>query len=80
MKKKSLAEFFCIFECLLTQNIKIHNSFDFSRLYRRLLGNSKTWGFSELFLPENDFETCSTANSTKQPYLYLAYISNKYDI
>ena len=53
---------------------------DFSEIYRRLLENSETGGFHELFLPENDFKTCSTANSTKQPYLYLTYISDKDDI
>ena len=30
--------------------------------YGRLLQNPKTGGFRELFLPENDFKTCSTVN------------------
>ena len=48
-----------------THLIKIHNSLDSSRPYGRLSESSKTWGFIELFLPENDFKTCSAANSAK---------------
>ena len=64
-KKKMLTEIFGIFEHLLTQNPT--NS---SRPYRRLLENPKRWGSRELFLPENDFKTCSTVSSS----IYLKYI------
>ena len=55
------------FECVLTQNkpIKIHNSRDSSRSYRRLFENPKTRCSRELFLPENNFKICSAVNSTK---------------
>ena len=72
------------------QLIKIHNSLVSTRLYGRLLENPKTWGSRELFLPENDFKTCSRVNSRKwlkngnlwllELYFYLKYISNKDDI
>ena len=45
--------------------LKIHNYFDFSRIYGRLLGNPKTWNSRELCLPENDLKTYSIANSAK---------------
>ena len=48
MFKKLLAEIFCIFECLLTQNSTNQDS---SRPCGRLS--------RELFLPENDFQTSS---------------------
>ena len=40
--------------------IKALNSLDSSRPNRRLSQNAKTGGLRELFLPENDFKTCST--------------------
>ena len=62
-KKKSLAEIFCIFECLLTRNPtnqKALNSLDSSRPCGRLLENQKTGSSRELFLPAHDFQTSST--------------------
>ena len=38
------------------------NSLDSSTTNGRLLEPPKTRGFRELFLPENDSKTCSTAN------------------
>ena len=38
---------------------------DSSRSYKRLLKNKTTGGSRELFLPENDFQTSSTANFPK---------------
>ena len=35
------------------------------------LENQKTGGSRELFLPENDFKTCSTVNSKKNRDLFL---------
>ena len=48
-KKRFFTDIFNIFDCLLAQN-----SLGFSRPYKRLLENTKTWGSRELFLPEND--------------------------
>ena len=45
-----------------THLIKALNSLDSSRPYERLLKNPKTGDFRELFLPENDFRTCSAVN------------------
>ena len=66
-KKRMLTEIFGFFEYLLTQTqlTKIHNSLDFSRSYGRLSENPKRWGSKELFLPESNFKTCSSVNSTK---------------
>ena len=50
---------------LKTQLIKALNFLDSSRPCRRLLENPKPGAFKELFLPENDFETCSTTNFPK---------------
>ena len=60
-KKKLLAEMFCIFECLLTQNPPNQCSqlSLFSQTIGRLLHNPKTGGSGKLFLPENYFKTCS---------------------
>ena len=41
--------------------------FDFSRSYGRLSQNPKIGEFRELFLPENDFKTCSKVNFPKNP-------------
>ena len=70
---------------MLTE-IKIPNSLDSSTLSE----NWKNMGFRELFLPKNDFKTCSRVNSRKwlknrnlwfsELYFYLKYISNKDDI
>ena len=49
-----------------TDLIKALNSLDSSQPNRRLLQNPKTKGFRELFLPENDFKTCSTENFPKK--------------
>ena len=73
---------------LKTQLIKIHNFFDSFRPNGRLLENQKTRGSRELFLPENDFKTCSTVNcrrwlKNRNFYFlefYLKYISDKNDI
>ena len=68
-QKKLLPEVFLIFERLLTQSqlIKIHNVLDSSRPYRRLLGNKKSGGSRELFLPENDFQTSTAVYFPKKP-------------
>ena len=52
-KKKLLAEIFCIFECLLTQNPtnQIHNSLDSSRPFERPSENKKIGALEKLFLP-----------------------------
>ena len=73
-----------------THLIKALYSLDSSRPNGRLSQNPKTGGFRELFLPENDFKTCSRVNSRKwlknrnlwflELYFYLKYISNKDDI
>ena len=42
-----------------THLIKVLSSLDFSRTSGRLSQNLKTGGFRRLFLPENDFKTCS---------------------
>ena len=52
MQKTLLAEFFCIFEHLLTQNPTNQGSLDSSRTCGRLLENPKT---ESSRLPENDF-------------------------
>ena len=63
MKKKLLAEIFCIFECLLTQNPTNQGSQVYSsRSYGRLLENQKEGGSRDIFLPENDFQTSSVIN------------------
>ena len=49
-----------------THLIKALYSLDSSRPNGRLSQNPKTGGFRELFLPENDFKTCSTINSSKK--------------
>ena len=46
-------------------DLKPLNSFDFSRSYGRLSQNPKIGEFRELFLPENDFKTCSTVHFPK---------------
>ena len=55
-KKTLLAEVFCIFQHLLTQNPTNQGSLDTSRTYERLLENPKTEGSRELFQPENNFQ------------------------
>ena len=52
-----------ILNCLL---IKVLNSLDYSGPYGRLLEHPETEGFEELFLPENDFKTCSAVNFPKK--------------
>ena len=51
------------FKKILLAVIKALNSLYSSRSYRRLLENSKTGFFRELFLPENDFQTSPTVKS-----------------
>ena len=49
-----------------THLIKTLYSLDSSRPNGRLLQNLKTGGFRELFLPKNDFKTCSKVNFPKK--------------
>ena len=49
-----------------TQQIKALNSPDSSRSYRKPLENPKTHSFKKLFLPKNDFKTCSAVNFLKK--------------
>ena len=51
---------------LKTHLIKALNSLDSSRPNGRLSQNLKTGSFRELFLPENDFKTCSAVNFPKK--------------
>ena len=53
--------------CLLPQNPSnpISQLSWFSRPNRRLLENQKVGGSKELFLPEDDFKTCSAVNFPK---------------
>ena len=89
-RKKNVTKIFDAFAYLLTYNsaqLKIPNYLDFSRKYRWLLENPKTWNSRELCLPENDFKTYCIANSVKwlknsilwflELYFYLKYISDK---
>ena len=68
VKKTFSAEIFGIFECLLPQNPSNQSSYsiDSSRPNGRLSHNPKTGSFRELFLPENDFKTCSAVNFPKK--------------
>ena len=49
-----------------THLIKALTFFDSSRPNGRLSQNPKIGSFGELFLPENDFKTCSTVNFPKK--------------
>ena len=49
-----------------THLIKALYSLDSSRPNGRLSLNPKTEGFRKLFLPENDFKTCSAVNFPKK--------------
>ena len=49
-----------------THLIKALYCLDSSRPNERLSQNLKTVGFRELFLPENDFKTCSTVSFPKK--------------
>ena len=51
---------------LKTDLIETLYSLDFSRPNGKLSENPKTGGFRELFLPENDFKSCSTVNFPKK--------------
>ena len=57
-----MSEIFDIFGCPSNQNPtnQYFNSYDSSKLYRRLLVNPKTGGPRKLFWPENDLKTYST--------------------
>ena len=65
MQKSLLTEIFGVFECLLTQHPTNQDSLDSTRPYERQIENSKPLVSRELFLPENNFKTCSAANSRK---------------
>ena len=65
--KKFLTEIFCIFE--LPQNPSSQSSqlsWFLKTTNERLSQTSKTGGFTELFLPKNDFKTCSAVNFPKK--------------
>ena len=49
-----------------THLVKALYSLDSLRPNEILLQNPKTGGFRELFVPENDFKTCSTVNFPKK--------------
>ena len=49
-----------------THLIKVLNSLDSARLNGGLSQYPKTGGFRELFLPENDFKTCSSKHFSKK--------------
>ena len=74
-KKKFLAEIFCIFECVLLPNpsIKALNSLDSSRPNGRLSQSPKAGAFRELFVPKNDFKTCSAVNFPKNMQILEAW-------
>ena len=63
-QKKNLTETFCISECVLPQDPSNQalNSLDSSWPNRGISKSPETGGFRKLFLPENDFQTCSTVN------------------
>ena len=66
-QEKMLTEILGIFECLLTENLTNQDS-QFSWLFQTLwktVRKSKNMESRELFLPENDFKTCSKVNCRK---------------
>ena len=68
-KKKKIRQNFLAFlnaYYLKTDLIETLYSLDFSRPNGKLSENPKTGGFRELFLPENDFKSCSTVNFPKK--------------
>ena len=67
-KKVIGRDFFAILNVYYSKThlIKAFNSLDSARTNGQLSQNSKTRGFRELFLPENDFKTCSTENLLKR--------------
>ena len=66
--KKILPEIFRFSECLLLQNPSNQSSqLSYSaRLNGALSQYPKTGGFRKLFLPENDFKTCSSKHFSKK--------------
>ena len=66
-KKKNWQKFSALLNIYYpkTHPVKTLNSFSSSRPDGRPSQNPKTGGFMELFLPENDFKTCSTVNFPK---------------
>ena len=64
-KKNLLTEMFGIFECLVAQNPTNQDSqlFGVFRTTWKAVRKLKNMGFQGIFLPENDFKTCSTVNS-----------------
>ena len=67
-KKEIFGRNFWHFWMSITQThlIKALYSLDSWRQNERLTQNPKTEGFRELFLPENDFKTCSKVNFPKK--------------
>ena len=67
-KKKFGRNFFAFLNpyCTKTHLIKALNSLDSSRRNGKSSQNLKTGGFRKLFLPKNDFETCSAVNFPKK--------------
>ena len=63
-KKKCWQNFFAFLNAYYpkTQLIKALNSLDSSRPHGKLLESPKIGSFRELFLPQNDFKTCSAVN------------------
>ena len=66
--KKILPEIFAFLNAYYpkTHLIKVLNSLDSARLNGGLSQYPKTGGFRELFLPENDFKTCSSKHFSKK--------------
>ena len=52
-----------------THLIKTFYSLDYSKPNGRLSQTPRTGGFRELFLPENDFKTCSATNFANKQVL-----------
>ena len=79
MQIKLLNETFCVFEHLVNQNLTNQDSQlpYSSRPYGGLLENPKTWDSRELFLPENDFKTCSAVIFPKKHPGYRGLETNK---
>ena len=69
MQQQKIGRNFLHFECLVPQNpsiIKALKSLDSSISNGRLSQNPKKGHFRELFLPKNDFKTCSAVDFPKK--------------
>ena len=69
-KEKISAEIFGIFDCLLPQNPSNQSalpSWLFKTKWKTKSQNPKTGGSSEIFLPENDFKSCSRVHLLAYP-------------